>query len=462
MFRSRDQEIRHVFIATIVIALVLRLLNLGGKSLWLDEAYNLAAVSSSIEASWPRAVWPPVFETHHPPLYYLLLRGWVPFGYSELSLRLLPALFGTLSVPLLFALSKQLVNRETGVTAAALAAVSPLMIWYSQEARSYSFATFLGVCAMLAAVRLFQAPGAWRSAVFAAALTAALYTHYVSVLLIPLQLMLLIGLMAGQAAPRSAARYWLAGAAIAGLAFSPWLITPAARQFFDAARTGSYPGRLAASMLGTTPEQVMRFTSIAALLGGLVALALVSRIAKRRLVLRPPENGRIDAILFVAVIVIGLVSVVPRGYSLKKQLLFFWPYWMVLVGWWWPWSAAHRRKIVASCGALLVFALVNIFAVPKDDWRSAAAYVAAASRPGDVVVLVPGYSVYPFEYYNRGRIPVARDTRVPSTARVWLVGNREESVDPDRVVRRRLGERANWIGAQQFFRVRVDLFEPSQ
>ena len=67
-----------------------------------------------------------------------------PFGIGEVGLRSLSALIGTLTVPVAYVVGAQLVSRRSGLAAAALVAVSPLLVYYSQEARPYALAILLG------------------------------------------------------------------------------------------------------------------------------------------------------------------------------------------------------------------------------------------------------------------------------------------------------------------------------
>ena len=76
-----------------------------------------------------------VHETN-PPLYFVL--GWLwarVFGTGEVGLRSLSALIGTAVIPIAYLCGRELVSRRAGLVAAALAALSPFMIWYSQEAQ---------------------------------------------------------------------------------------------------------------------------------------------------------------------------------------------------------------------------------------------------------------------------------------------------------------------------------------
>ena len=81
----------------------------------------------------------------NPPLYYVLAWGWAKaFGTGEVGLRSLTALFGAATVPVGYLIGRQLASRRAGLVLAALIAVNPMLIWYSQEARSYALLVFFG------------------------------------------------------------------------------------------------------------------------------------------------------------------------------------------------------------------------------------------------------------------------------------------------------------------------------
>jgi hypothetical protein len=346
-----------------------------------------------------------------------------------------------------------------------------LMIWYSQEARSYSFIALLGLAATAASFHLFLKPGLARAVLFALLMTAALYTHYEAIFLVPLQFILLIFLAARKKCPISSFYSWLAGLAVAGTAFYPWLKTPAARMFLGVVRTGSYPGQMLALKLGTQPETIMTILSITVLVIGVILAGSIYILVKKGLILKDPGRGNlgIDATLVLIVgLIMGLASVLPMGYSIKKQLVLFWPYGLVLIGRLWPWNAYHKRKVAAAWGILLVFSVINIFVVPRDDWKNAVRYLGAESRPGDVVFLLPGYGIYPFEYYNRGKIPSQRidadsdvlkmKAALPKAARVWLITNQEEFIDPKQKIRLALARGGEPLQSKAFYRIRIDLY----
>ncbi len=86
----------------------------------------------------------------NPPLYYVLAWGWAKaFGTDEVGLRSLSALLGTATVPLAYCIGAELAHRRAGLIAAALVAVNPMLIWYSQEARSYALLVFFCAASLL-------------------------------------------------------------------------------------------------------------------------------------------------------------------------------------------------------------------------------------------------------------------------------------------------------------------------
>ena len=112
----------------------LRFATLGGQSYWFDEAQAAHELQLSLGGMLSSMF---SIETN-PPLYFLL--GWVwvhVFGAGEVALRSLSAVAGTAVIVLAYLCGRELVSRPAGIVAAALAALSPFMIWYSQEAREY-------------------------------------------------------------------------------------------------------------------------------------------------------------------------------------------------------------------------------------------------------------------------------------------------------------------------------------
>jgi len=118
----------------------------------------------------------------NPPLYYVLTWAWAKlFGTGEVGLRSLTALFGAATVPVGYLVGRQLASRRAGLVLAALIAVNPMLIWYSQEARSYALLVFFGALSLLFFARALDGGRGRDLAFWALASALALCSHYFAV-----------------------------------------------------------------------------------------------------------------------------------------------------------------------------------------------------------------------------------------------------------------------------------------
>lgn len=129
----------------------LRVLLLSSKGMWLDETFSVWLANHSVPdmLQWILRI------DQHPPLYYLLLHYWIAHnGDTPYYARLLSALFGTGTIPLIYLIGKRLSGDVMGLAAALLLALSPFHIYYAQETRMYTLLTFNAAAAIYALVRL--------------------------------------------------------------------------------------------------------------------------------------------------------------------------------------------------------------------------------------------------------------------------------------------------------------------
>jgi mannosyltransferase len=113
-----------------------------------------------------------------PPLYYLLLHGWMGLvGESEAATRSLSLVFAVIAVPVAFWAGDAVFDRRTGALAALGVAGCPFLTYYAQETRMYSLVVVLSLLASASFVLAFLhgrrghliALGAWMTLLF--------YTH---------------------------------------------------------------------------------------------------------------------------------------------------------------------------------------------------------------------------------------------------------------------------------------------
>src|SRR5207247_444296 len=157
------------------------------QSFWYDEAFTPVHVLHGGLGATLRAF---VHTENTPPLWYVI--AWLDvrvLGDGAFALRLPSALAGVLTVPVVWALGEQLtgrspIGRRVALIGAAIVAVNPLLVWYSQEARAYGTFVLLSALAMLCFMRAAREPTRGRLAAFALSGSLALLTHYFAVFLL--------------------------------------------------------------------------------------------------------------------------------------------------------------------------------------------------------------------------------------------------------------------------------------
>ena len=159
----------------VVLAAVLRFATIATQSYWADEAltvYEVHLPFGSMLSAVGHA------ETT-PPLYFILAWAWAHiFGTGEAALRSLSALAGVAVVPITYACGRELVSRRAGLIAAALAAVNPYLIWYSQEARAYMLLIALSGLSLLWCARARRDPSRRNVALWLVFSALALTAHF--------------------------------------------------------------------------------------------------------------------------------------------------------------------------------------------------------------------------------------------------------------------------------------------
>jgi uncharacterized membrane protein len=162
------------------------------RGLWLDEAISVHQANLSFHDMFENLQ----FGDRHPPLHHVTL--WLTvraFGDGEMAVRLPSLIAGTLVIPALYLLGRELYDRRTGLVAAAFGAASPLLIWYAQEARMYAFVTLFGLLALWTQLRAIRNPSWLNWAAYILATAALLWSHYFGLLLIGVQQLIWVGVI---------------------------------------------------------------------------------------------------------------------------------------------------------------------------------------------------------------------------------------------------------------------------
>jgi mannosyltransferase len=158
-----------------VAAAALRLPTLAVQHYWADEAVTAGLVHLPMGQMLQTI---PATEST-PPLYYVLAWGWTRvFGSGEFGLRSLSAMAGIAAIPVIYAAARELVSGRAALLAALLAAVSPALVWYSQEARAYGLLVLFSALSLWFFARSLRAPTVGNLVLWSVACILALATHY--------------------------------------------------------------------------------------------------------------------------------------------------------------------------------------------------------------------------------------------------------------------------------------------
>jgi mannosyltransferase len=221
----------------------LRIVGLGAKSLWFDEAVSARFLDYPLAEVVTRCA---DVRSAHPPLYFVMLRAWCTvMGDSDAALRALAMLFGLLTILGTYRFVSVLVPDRAGIApplAALLVALSPLQIQLSQQVRNYSMATAFMTWSHWALLSALGTVGGasrlWIA--FAALALGACYSHNLMIFVLVADAFFIVSILIrgyppifGQAAASPEGRAgWrrgqfggasLAAAILAGAYAAPWL-----------------------------------------------------------------------------------------------------------------------------------------------------------------------------------------------------------------------------------------------
>jgi mannosyltransferase len=399
-----------------LLAAGLRFATLGAQAYHHDE---IVTASRVLRGSFWHAMDAVGFSESAPPLYYALAWAWTQLtGTGELGLRSLSAVAGVATVPVAYLLGLQLRGARTGVAVAALVAVNPMLVWYSQEARGYALLVLLTAIATLFFARALDR-GRRRDLVWWGAASAlALATHYFAIFPIALQAAWLL---------RHFGREALRGlriAAIAALLLTPLAIHQMMQGHAEWIADHSLGHRLwqvwATFAVGETGDVIARPERLApaivpllAIAGALVLLAVRGERAERR------AGGLMLAIVAFTIAAPLAIAVLDPGtdYVLARNLIPALVPLLAAVAIGATLRGARRAGLLA--GAVLFayslgLALLAGFSpsLQRPDWEGVAARLGRPEAPRAMVSWTLGQASLRW-YLSTGSLQVAASEEFP-------------------------------------------------
>ncbi len=418
----------------------LRFYRLGAQSLWNDEG-NSARIAERPLALIVEGAAGDI----HPPGYYLLLRAWRGiFGQTEFALRSLSVVAGVALMVVTYVSGRYLFDRTTGLVATSFSALSPLAIYYAQEARMYALVAALAAASLLLAFRTIAKLGRRGGgelghiplldlALYVLVNVAGVYTHYTFGFLI-LSHNLFFGLR-WLAQPVSGkvnwegVRAWLLAQVAVVLLYLPWVPTalgalgwsPAGGDYEIGVALLDMARVLAVGVTLPLQDATIAIVATAALL--LVSLWSLVRAGRADTDAGPAGQRWATAGLFIYLVVPVILFLALDLYKpawLKFLIILLPPLHLLM---------AHGTSVLASAVArarsrreagrrvvrllvggtvvgltalLLYPSLHNLYFDPvyaRDDYRQLAADIREMWRPGEAIVLNAPNQWEVFTYY---------------------------------------------------------------
>ncbi|MHB1570802.1 MAG: glycosyltransferase family 39 protein [Solirubrobacteraceae bacterium] len=317
-----------------------------------------------------------------PPLYPVL--EWCSaqlFGTGDVAIRLPALLAGIAVVPAVAALARELFDRRTGVVAALLACVAPLLVAYSQNASGYELVALFGTLSLLGAVRAARRgrPRDW--VLHAVAASAAVWSGWSAIFIVLAgELVLAVGVARARPAGRPI-RPLLAGWALDTLALCCQLaglgVLLAAQLHHHGGLAGvatvqssgvsfySTVSNVSWALFGFHPAVVTTALSAVWPLAMLASLVLVGRaIGIRGWLL-------VAAVAAPALGTLALGLVVPGAFDVRYGIAAVPPLLVLLAGaaTTWPRGAGGRAMVAVAMAAVLAGALVDQQVDPANPRR---------------------------------------------------------------------------------------------
>lgn len=533
----------------------LRVLLLGTKGMWLDETFSVWLANQNLAdmLQWIIKI------DQHPPLYYLLFHFWVNLnGDTPYDARLFSALFGTVTIPVIYLIGKRISGAVVGVAASVFFALSLFNIYFAQETRMYTLLTFMISVAIYALAILLTDPRsvspignqfrdylhAWRTSKpvepqakkefsyedkthnqtgwrawitrhqwnpiksietdlawvgFILFSAATLLTHNTAVFFILAANIFVLGLMLFQKLTRPGTRTALQAPAFGNwvkaqigifLLWSPWMpafirqVSRVNREFWlpqpDWYTVTETLRALLNASAPTQASQIMTWVLCGVLLLGLVYF-----------------RKKLSVLLFLVILfatpVLGeLIVSFRRPIFLDRTLIWITiPMFLVLAA-----GIAQLRYrflmilALGILGANYIFSDSDYFRfVEKEDWNTAAGYVANFAEKDDLVLFNSNFVIVPFNYYfktyedlyfievEKHGVPLdlfedgilepkMTEDDIPELLslirghdRVWLVYSHSDYTDPLGLIPKTLASQMKLTRTREFYGGQVQLYE---
>ncbi len=375
-----------VFLYIIVfLGLGIRLYRLDFQSLWVDEI-------ASMNGADPDSSWSAVVEysvSDQPPAFFLLLHGWFKvFPFNDISGRLFSVTLGIAGIFAMYLLGKEVKDRKTGLTAAAITSFSYVHILFSQDVRFYTLVFLSSALSYLFFIKAVKENRLIDFVLYSLFTALVLYTHYFGLVVFASQGIVFCLLITFYSFDRKFILSAIASGLSVVLMIIPWIPI-----FFSDAQTNEFwiqaePIYFLIKYFYVYFKDILSFLVFAALLLFYFA-NLLNQFATQR---------SIDRVDFILIASVSLSFLIPIIYSIVQTPMLHVRYTlivlpplivMICLGFNLVKTSLRRILLIATCCTAflsLVFIEKYFTRIQKEDWRGMISRVMVKGNPTDAFV----------------------------------------------------------------------------
>ena len=413
----RSKRDLYLLLAILCLGLFLRIYDLAGESMWLDESISLRLAHKGFSAIIKNRA-----SNVHPPFYFVLLRYWVAlFGDSEFASRFLSVLFGVASIFMIYKVGSLFFDQQTGLLSSLLLATSSFHIQYSQEARAYGLMALLTLLSLYFFKRLLGGGGHRDKIGYVISTTFLAYTHVFGLFIVIVEnLYVFTAFPLSRRDLKLPIKKWVLLQSFVAFLLAPWIPV-----LFKQVYRFQGVFRREAPSIGMVFSTFERFAGSEGLVVLFILFALLSTVTWRRG--REGGNGKEPSTLpegfgpkviftdfrdiyllllwlFIPIILPFLISQFSAPIYKHRCVIGASLAWYLLV-------AKGIRNLTWNPAKLTATALISVLSlvavwgyygkVQKEQWKEAANYIDARAKSEDLVLFNAGYSQRPFNYYSQ-------------------------------------------------------------
>ena len=413
----------------------------------------------------------------HPPLYFLLLKGWIGIaGDSLLTLRFFNIVAEVITGALLWVLLRHHSRRAAFLTL-TLWLIAPLLLYSLYTIRMYTLLALWVTLGTWVLARFVRRPTVTSGAALGLVCSVALMTHLYGMFLWGSVVLVIVAQMLRERLAGKTVLSALVSLVLAALLFVPFGL-PMLQRFLGGGSLGAQaggvinraemPGQLLAAMLthrAVMPSLLGGVLLMAALLGG-IAWTLYRTTQKtkyQRNSIQSTQRENYHDSFWIMLLVCGIgtagilaLAIVSSVYRPRYAVPFV-PLLLGIIAILITECFKRAQRVTPLPGrfigiitflslvmASFIGLVQNLGRNIYDDWRGAAQFIATYQQPGDVIVMIPHWGVKAFDYHDDSGLPVhglfesvtadsdlnAIFPLIRDAERIWLVRYQVEGTDP--------------------------------